>query len=449
MHLYGFKLTWTQYLFFALCVSLLSCNDVGRSKCPNCSSPELEKGTISQKSSKNPIVNVYMENSGSMFGYVNQQTEFEESVYSYLSDICLSSSDSMNLYYINSRILPQKRNQKLSQNLVIKDFITRLTPGNFVQQGGNLAATDISEMLTNILEKTGQGDVSIFISDCVFSPGSGVDAGAYLVNQQIGVKAAIVNKLKQCPDFCMLTYRLNSRFRGFYYNRLNQRKSIDDVRPFYMILMGRTSLINQIVKNVPQEKIKGSGVECSYLVCNTKSKAKYEIKNSPKKGSFKKCMKSPKYHIYDAKKSAKGLGKEEFMFSIGADFSYLPLGDDYLLNPASYEVSTKDYILSVTKPKSSGEVDEKGHLKSYPYILHLTLDDKLARPISTSRKGITVKLMNALPSWVEQFTDEDDLNLTPESLSKTYGLKYLMEGIKEGFAHSGSEALAEIKVYVN
>ena len=36
------------------------------------------------------VYNIYVENSGSMYGYVKGVTEFEQSVYSYLSDIKIS-----------------------------------------------------------------------------------------------------------------------------------------------------------------------------------------------------------------------------------------------------------------------------------------------------------------------------------------------------------------------
>lgn len=155
-----------------------------------------------------------------MFGYVNGLTEFEESIYSYLSDICLSGIDSLNLYYINNQIIPQQSN--LGHSARIKDFIEKLSPNHFVSAGGSLGVTDIAEMMTSILDKTDDETVSIFISDCIFSPGSGVNASEYLVNQQIGIKVAFADKLKDYNDFCVKAYRLNGKFKGRYYNRLNQ-----------------------------------------------------------------------------------------------------------------------------------------------------------------------------------------------------------------------------------
>lgn len=70
------------------------------------------------------VYNIYVENSGSMDGYVKGTTEFEQSVYSYLSDIKISDICSeMNLYYINSKMYKQPSD--------VKDFIEKLEPNTF------------------------------------------------------------------------------------------------------------------------------------------------------------------------------------------------------------------------------------------------------------------------------------------------------------------------------
>ena len=54
-----------------------------------------------------PVLNVYLENSGSMDGYVNGGAEFSSIIYRYINKIDNSGSvkDSINLHYINSQLL--------------------------------------------------------------------------------------------------------------------------------------------------------------------------------------------------------------------------------------------------------------------------------------------------------------------------------------------------------
>ena len=110
----------------------------------------------------NPIINVYIENSGSMDGYVKGQTEFEHIVYNYLVDLKqIRIAKELNLYYINSQILPQQDD--------INDFIEKLEPSSFKAKGGNRGASDIALMVKDILSEMNDSIVSIFISDSLVS----------------------------------------------------------------------------------------------------------------------------------------------------------------------------------------------------------------------------------------------------------------------------------------
>jgi len=112
----------------------LSCEGGGRSTPPT---PQGKKGvavTVKKESappavSDSAVVNVYIENSGSMDGYVKGVTEFEQAVYSYLRDIELSDlCSTMNLNYINSKVLRQPGD--------LQGFIEKLEPSSFRQRGG-------------------------------------------------------------------------------------------------------------------------------------------------------------------------------------------------------------------------------------------------------------------------------------------------------------------------
>lgn len=74
---------------------------------------------------EHPVVNVYLENSGSMNGYVdNGKTLFQQDVYNYLCDIHISGiASEINLHFINSQII--------NKGSVIEDFINKLTPNSF------------------------------------------------------------------------------------------------------------------------------------------------------------------------------------------------------------------------------------------------------------------------------------------------------------------------------
>jgi len=155
-----------------------------------------------------PTINVYIENSGSMDGYVNEKTEFKTTLYNYLSDIDLKHmADSSNLFYINSKVI--------KVNLPLEDFILNLTPKSFRDYGGDRGFSDISNVLGTILEKTDENQISILVTDGIFSPGQGKDAEQYLNNQQTSIKRRFAQYLEKNKNAAVIVYQLSSNFNGF------------------------------------------------------------------------------------------------------------------------------------------------------------------------------------------------------------------------------------------
>ena len=104
-----------------------------------------------------PTIKVFVENSGSMDGYVKGATDFENAVYSYLSDVqhadlgtridSLAAKNILVLNYINSEVLQQKPD--------VREFIEALEPADFKMKGGKRGTSDMSNILDTI-----SGDLS-------------------------------------------------------------------------------------------------------------------------------------------------------------------------------------------------------------------------------------------------------------------------------------------------
>ena len=188
-----------------------------------------------ESTSEHPVINVYLENSGSMNGYVdNGKTMFQQDVYNYLSDVNISQIPSeMNLFFINSQIIPRDN--------VLSDFINKLNPSSFRTAGGRTGTTDMSDIFKMILEKTANDTVSIFISDCIFSPGNVTSPEAYLTNQQIGIKESVAKYVSVHPSFGIMVYQLYSNFDGKYYDYRNTSHRYKGERPYYIWVMCNTS----------------------------------------------------------------------------------------------------------------------------------------------------------------------------------------------------------------
>lgn len=380
------------------------------------------------KTQPNPsVVNVFVENSGSMDGYVQGVTEFEQAVYSYISDIKNNSvvCSQMNLYYINSN--------KIQQPDDVADFINKLEPAEFRRRGGNRQTTDLSNIIRDVIQDQQENEINLLISDCVFSPGRGRAAQAYLVNQQIGIKGHISNKLKQSPNFAVVIYQLQSMFEGRYYNCYDSPTTIKDQRPFYILIFGDRNRLSALIKNVPSNKIKGSGVLHSYYISNMTEHPEYSVLVTPKIGSFKPDPKDAKHSILNAKIDKRN-PINPFTISIGVDFSDFLLDDDYIRDISNFTCNNKSYNLEISKNTGSQSI--------YSHIVKLALNSNII-----SRGRIDISLNKYRCSWADDMTDEDGENINAgDAMQKTFGLKYMIDGIYEAYSDNNYYATFSINI---
>lgn len=410
---------------------LYSCGGRPQPPMPN-GAPGINTVSMANEESPKPSlpkcnVNVYIENSASMDGYVKGVTEFEQSIYSYISDIKLADfCSSLNLNYINSKILRQPDD--------VSDFIERLEPSNFKIKGGDRSTTDISNLFQKIMAEQGKDDVAILISDFVFSPGK-KDASEYLTNQQIGIKTQFVTRLKEDPAYAAILYRLVSKFDGKYYNKIDKPTQIKADRPFFVWLLGNKDQLQRLTSEIKKENMKGHGVDHTFCISKMTAATPYGILPMPRIGTFQIDPANVKTSILKAKTDNKAVGSK-FVVSFGVDYSGFLLEDSYLTDPANYEVNNKAYTVEISRNPNTSS--------SYTHIIKLKLDP--SQPV-ISRGNIKVSLLKKSAPWAEEFTDNDGEDINAEgAMEKTFGLKTLIDGVYDAYKADATYASFTINI---
>lgn len=351
-----------------------------------------------------PIINVYIENSGSMDGYVKGQTEFEQIVYNYLVDLKqIRIAKELNLNYINSKILPQQDD--------INDFIEKLEPSSFKAKGGDRGTSDIALMIKDILSEMNDSVVSVFISDCIFSPGKGKNAEDYLINQQIGIKNYIGDYIHDHPNFAVVGYRCMSHFEGLCYDKNDSGKYFKGSRPFFIWLFGGQGAINRIRIEMQKNNRPLKGVENIFTVFTGGidiPESDYAIKI--KSGNFELDKTDPKHSIMNLKADKGG----RIRFSVEVNYAPYILSDDYLRNTELYELSDPKFKLVSVEPIKE--------YKKYNYVL--TFETNHVHPTT-----LEVLIKTATPTWPELYNDNDGNEISENNADKTFGIKYMAEGI--------------------
>jgi hypothetical protein len=350
-------------------------------------------------------INVYLENSGSMDGYVNGVTEFKQTIYSYLTDIAISDiTQQLNLFYINNRIIRYGSD--------VSNFIQNLTPATFRQRGGNRGTSDIANVIDLVLSNVERNTVAILITDGIFSPRRGINANQYLVNQQIAIRNSMAQYLRNNTNAAVVVYQLSSLFDGNYYDRNNSSRRINEQRPFYIWLIGDVEQMRELRRKVPDSKFIGGGVKNVFSITAGDKSVNYAVRQGS--GEFRLDRRDPRNTIVNLQRTGRGRNAGNAIFSVNANLSGFLLDDNYLTDVSNYELNDRDFTLSsVTRGTNS-----------YSHLLNLS------SPIIRRNISLSVKLLSKVPQWVEDVND--DVGLAPVA-GTTYGIKYQIQGLYEAF----------------
>lgn len=372
---------------------------------------------------------VYVECSYSMDAYVNGRTDFKTKLHTIISDVTanvLEDGKEVSYNYIVSDTIVRQQVKRLH------GFTEKMSPASFTQTfpGDDTPRkhSDIIEIIRTVADSTSGNGISMFVSDCVYSPEGNDDIDKALEIQQTEMRNILKNKCKGDKSFGVLLYRLESDFRGEYYLKNDQSITINGKRPYFVWFFGKESILakvqqslkdrigtDQSVAGLPGYKYvpymtHGNDHEYHYL----NKKAKKKIKDKDKKD---------KDNLY-------------FSFDLYADLSRLPLTEKYITDTANYNCSGSqevfiEKIVPCTKSKDSAS--------AYNYKYTVCVRGNRNGVVSPCMVKISLKNMlsdSAKYEWITRYDDPkgDDLIGGYDKANnklRTFGIKSLADGITD------------------
>ena len=211
-------------------------------------------------------------------------------------------------------------------------------------------------------------------------------------------------------------------------------------------MIGNVNNIYQLKAHVPDNKFKGGGVQHSYTLLPSFSKdIKYAILNSPKLGTFERERKTPKTSIYGIERAKSGQHKGEFLITVGMNLTFFKvlLGDEYLMN-------SNNYARSISKETNDTIWYGKKIIKHNvtPTLKYTHNLQMIFKPTDRIFSGVlNIALRNQLPQWIYDMNDDEGLNIkAKDSINKTFGIKYLVEGVFDAYNFSGNTIYTNMKL---
>ncbi len=361
-------------------------------------------------------VNLFIENSSSMEGYIAAGSGFKEALFGLLGDLKAGFPKSaFKLNFINKAITYSVSYE--NDNDVLEKFIHRITVAEFARlgkmNGGNRGSTDVDDQLGQILKTVDKNNLAIIVSDFIFSPGNRKDAEDYLAAQSGSIRLKFSQKMRE-QNLAVLILKMESDFKGVYYDKSDKPINYVGKRPYYIWFVGAPLHIARIVREKTyMVTLKNNGYAGDYMVM--------ESFDGGRQADFK-IVPSEKYTFSNKDRKIKvKLAKGKFTFKLDVAFND-PFRDSvYFADPGNYKVNNPaGYELTV---EGSKEKD-----RNYKHRLALNAEKIIKGDVKISAIG-------KMPKWVDAVNSTDDSNIKRDESEqgKTYGFKRLVSGVYSAF----------------
>lgn len=380
------SISWiTRSLLILLCVFLYGCQQ--KIEVSPTDPPYVHPDSI-----KPPLLKVFIENSGSMDGYMCDGSQLKDAIYDYVSELN-RYTDTTELFYINSTIIPYKGN--------ISEYIKDLNPSSFRQAGGNRANTDLGSIIATILENLSDTTVSVFVSDCILDLPS-KNAQKFLTNCEIQIKEVIVSARKKIPNLGVEVLKLTSDFNGKYYYPNGEVEELKDVkRPYYIWIFGDKKWLAQLNKRVPFSMLEKYGLGGVVPFADISDIA-YDIQNQYGNGG----VIVPRNGEYKAR--------------IYADFSTTLQLDGTIQDKSNYEFNNENLIVDGIYPISYEN-------SRYTHFINFSIPEG-----TRIAQDCLIFYAPKMPLWVVESNDTTGVNIS-NNLDKTTGIRYLIQGVADAY----------------
>ena len=407
------KLARRMLILSVVLVSLLSCQPEG--------SQEIlvnQSNSLNKPSSQEPKVNFFLENSGSMNGYLSPGSEYQLALMEMVTRV--NSKYDVDLNLANTRVYPVKGSPS--------QFVSRLSPQTIKQ--GNTSTSDLTTLLQSAIDSASQNALSILITDAIYSVAA-PDVKSLLGKLQvesIRTRSQVRNAIKS-KDLTTVVVKMSSKFQGSYYPASGGVKKINQSRPYYIFLFGSGKSIKSCLDVLDLQTYQGFS-EISFFKKPDIDNIQYglvrplgEFRSS---GSFKVDNHSKNNNILDDVSLKNGeLG---FYFSIDTAPSEIPLEvwsdiDNYnidLVKPNQYEVVASQSISRLDPAVKS----------SFSFQPELLFEVKG----KMFPKDLNIEFSIKRPNWVAKTNIDDDTEIVGNE-SQTLGFEYLFNAISEAYGH--------------
>jgi hypothetical protein len=396
-----------------------------------------ESASISAPVAAGPLrLKLYLETSGSMFPYDAPGTtgEFKQTLNTLLNGFEQVQPGQTKLFAVNTEV----NELALSQS----EFIRTRNLFSLTKGKGKSSSTDFEGIFRDILANTGPGEVSVLVSDLIYSdPALAGMSQAKTLDAAQSLMTTVFNG--SAKTHALLVVKLAADFRGLYYPAVGKPLKYSGERPYYLCFIGQNAALHQLLtapdyatladfSNLPNFEDRW------FFGRDAKAVTPYYsiLPNDPaRKGRFRKAGSEVKartafvHTIESVDPDATGKG---LTVPVAVDLSRLHLPASLLTDPAQYTVEGRDnFRVSAIKLYAGGS--------GATHKLLITS----AKPASGERTAVIRLRRQFPPGWVARTATTQD---NPPDSETTFGLDRLLMGVEQAYNPSRQTEYFSLKL---
>ncbi len=301
---------------------------------------------------------------------------------------------------------------------------------------GNPKYTDFQKIFTSILTANRPGNISVVVTDMIYSPANTKDVSVEkILNEENSIAH---NIFKQNSGKSVIVHRLTGDYDGKYYPYNNNPVNYKGKRPFFLVVIGNEADLDFAAAS-PEYKalIHPAGTTHSYRFNQSQSKLKYCVVPGWKTDAGRYRPSHKQDNLLE--KCEPDKKSDQFSFSIAVNLSPLQKSADFLVDLSNYTLRCQSEFVLTIAPITD-DIITGNNRKYFEGKTHLlTLAGKLAN----SRDEVTITLRNDFPEWIAQCSTKDD---TRPDGNTTFGLEQWLSGMQAGFGTADNYATIKVKL---
>lgn len=366
---------------------------------------------------------LYLEASGSMFPYdaPGGNGAFKRTLNDVLTEFDAVNPGQGKLFVVNTEV--NDLGLSLSQFFKEKNIFT------VAKTKGKTTSTDFERIFSDILRNTSGNDLSVLVSDLIYSDPSltGMSAQKTL-DAASSLLTTVFNPYANTHS--MLVIKLKADFDGTYYSWNNAKRKYAGERPYYLCLIGRNETMKQLYQDQTYQTIRRFDqlpgfADSWFFGRDTKAVTPFYsilVTDPARKGRFKRSAEEVRSHakaVHALTDVQPDVTDKSLAIPVAVDLSALRLPASLLTDASQYVVESKDNF-RVSSVQSYAGANGTTHKL-------LLSTDKPAR----GERSATIRLRRQFPPrWIANTHTTNDAS--PDANS-TFGLQNLLQGVERAY----------------